>query len=156
MLVVGLGNRLRRDDAAGLEVARRLRRLLPASASVLEWGVPIPGLLEHWAGEDSVIIVDAMKSGGRPGTLRRFDATADPLPIEALHFSSHGLGLAETVALARTLGRLPDSLVVWGIEGASFEPGENLHPEVEKAVERVVRRLAAAFIAPSCPPAPSR
>jgi hydrogenase maturation protease len=51
--------------------------------------------------------------------------------------------LAEAISLARVLGRLPERLRVYGIEGRCFEPGTEVSPEVKVAVEEVVRRITA-------------
>ena len=51
--------------------------------------------------------------------------------------STHHVGLAETVESARALGQLPRTTVVYGIEGASFEVGEQLSPEVAAVIDTV-------------------
>jgi hydrogenase maturation protease len=66
--------------------------------------------------------------------VHRLDAAAGPLPTELFAASTHHLGLADAVELARALGRLPERLVVVGIEGRSFDAGEGLSPDVEAAV----------------------
>jgi hydrogenase maturation protease len=56
--------------------------------------------------------------------------------------STHSFGVAEAVELARALGRPPARVVVFGIEGRDFTPGEGLSPDVGAAVDEVVRRVA--------------
>jgi hydrogenase maturation protease len=79
-------------------------------------------------------------SGAAPGTIRRFDASAQPLPKDAFRCSTHAFGVARAIELSRALGELPRSLVVYGIEGKNFAAGVGLSPEVERAVGEVVRR----------------
>ncbi len=55
--------------------------------------------------------------------------------------STHSFGVAEAVELARALGRLPARIVVFGIEGRDFAQGEGLSPDVDAAVDEVVRRV---------------
>jgi len=88
-----------------------------------------------------VIVVDATCSGAPPGTVRRFDAAREPLPAAPPGASTHGLGLAEAVGLARALGRLPARLVLVGIEGADFSPGTGLTPAVAAGVAAAARRV---------------
>jgi hydrogenase maturation protease len=64
-------------------------------------------LMEVWRGEETVIIIDAVKSGALPGTIRRFDARAQPIPKDAFRCSTHAFGVAEAIELARALARLP-------------------------------------------------
>ena len=71
MLILGCGNPDRSDDAAGVLVARRLRELgIPAE----EFGGDAPALIDAWSGWADVIVVDAMKSGASPGTIKIWDA----------------------------------------------------------------------------------
>jgi len=139
--VIGVGNRWRRDDAAGLEVARLLHGTLPDGVEVLEREGEPSSLVDAWEGADAVWVVDAVASDARPGTTHRLDASSTPLPAELFRASTHHLGVPEAVELARALGRLPARTVVFGVEGASFDAGADLTPEVASAVERVVEAV---------------
>lgn len=137
MTVIGLGNDWRTDDGAGSEVARRL------GGRVLS-GEPI-GLVQAFEDEPDVTLVDAVSSGAPAGTVHRFDASAAQLPAELFGASStHTLGVAEAVELARTLGKLPERVLVYGIEGQSFRFGKGLTPKVEAAVTAIVEELGRA------------
>jgi hydrogenase maturation protease len=140
-LIIGLGNEYRRDDAVGLIVARRLREAAPESVRVLEESGEGAGLMESWQDADAVFLIDAVHSGAKPGTVHRLDAHAQPIARKFFRFSTHAFGLAEAVELARALGRLPPRLIVYGVEGKSFEAGVGLSPEVEAAVQAVVERV---------------
>jgi hydrogenase maturation protease len=142
-LIIGLGNEYRRDDAVGLVVARRVREAAPESVRVLEESGEGAGLMESWQDADAVILIDAVHSGAKPGTLHRLDAHAQPIAKKFFRFSTHAFGVAEAVELARALGRLPPRLIVYGVEGKRFEAGVGLSPEVEAAVQAVVERVLA-------------
>jgi hydrogenase maturation protease len=129
-VVIGIGNALRGDDGAGVAVAERLRGVACEAEP--------SRLIKAWEGADAAILVDTVLSGAPPGTVHRFDASTEPIPARELRSSTHAIGLAETIELARALGRLPQRVVVYGIEGASFEAGAPLTPEVEAAVGRLV------------------
>jgi hydrogenase maturation protease len=134
--VIGLGNEWRSDDGVGIEVARRL------GGRVLE-GEPI-ALVDALDGEDEVTVVDAVSSGAPPGTLYVFQAGRLPLPARLFGASStHALGLADAIELARSLGRLPRRVVVYGIEGESFDFGKGLSPAVAEAAGRVAEEVGA-------------
>lgn len=141
-LVIGVGNEWRRDDAAGLVVARRLRQSSPRAVRVIEHeGEPLD-LIEEWAGAAAAIVLDAVSSGAEPGTIHRLDALAMRLPAELFRGSTHALGVAEAVELGRALERLPRRLLVLGIEGERFDAGAGLSQEVERAATRLVDELA--------------
>ena len=138
--LIGIGNHFRRDDAAGLEVVRRLRLAHPPGVILIEQEGEPASLIEAWSTVEESLVVDAISSGSEPGRLHRFDVTDAPLPAEIFSVSTHALGLPEAVELARELGRLP-RLVVYGIEGETFEAGEGLSDPVEKTVEKLVLDL---------------
>jgi hydrogenase maturation protease len=144
-LIIGIGNEYRGDDAAGLIVARRLRERLADSIPVLEQGGDGVVLMEAWRGAERVIIIDAMASGAPPGTIRRFDAKARPLPKSAFRLSTHAFGAVEAIELARALGELPQSLIVYGIEGKNFAAGACASAEVETAASEIIRQLLKEF-----------
>jgi hydrogenase maturation protease len=138
VLVIGVGNRDRGDDGAGPEVAARLRA---QGVHAIEHAGDGLALIDLWDNHSAVVIVDAMVTGTTPGTVRRFDAAAGPLPRAAFAVSSHAFGLAEAVETARALGRLPASVLVYGIEGESFALGAGLSDCVEQACPRLAQDI---------------
>ena len=147
--VVGIGNAWRSDDAVGLVVARRLREVLPGSVEVLEREGEPTGLIETWADAEALWLVDAVSSGAPPGTVHRVDASHDELPEQFGGGSTHHFSLGEAVAMARALGRLPEHVVVFGVEGERFEIGDELTPEVAAAVPVVVAAVRGEVRRPS-------
>jgi hydrogenase maturation protease len=140
-LIIGIGNSLRGDDAAGPSVARLLTSA-PTAADVRIHEREGAALLEVWEGYDRVYLVDAVVSGAPPGTVHRFDVSEDPLPCAAFASLSHDFNVLEAVELARALDCLPGSLVVFGIEGAVFNHGAAMSPEVADAATAVARTIS--------------
>src|SRR5215510_6520792 len=99
MIVIGLGNEFRHDDALGLIAARRLREF---GIAVEEYEGDVAALIDGWTGTDVLILMDAVSSGAAPGTLHRLHLSASPLPRELFRNSTHALGLAEAIELSRT------------------------------------------------------
>ena len=139
-LIIGVGNPYRGDDGAGVAVARQLVGKVPKGMQVLEESGEGTALVEAWQGAVFVIVVDATQSGAAPGTIHRFDACREHLAGE-LHRSTHAFGLSGAIELARALHELPEHLVVYGIEGQDFTPGEGLSPAVQKAIPRTAERI---------------
>ena len=139
--VICVGNRWRRDDAVGLEVAAQLRGTLPRGVELSEREGEPTSLIDAWEGAESVWLVDAVSSGGEAGAVHRLDAGKRELPPELFRTSTHHVGLAEAVELARALGRLPAHTVVYGIEGGSFDVGEGLTPAVAAAAARTAHDI---------------
>jgi hydrogenase maturation protease len=147
-LIIGVGNADRGDDAVGLAVVRRLRddrgsshEGAAAPATMIEASGEGTALIEAWRSVDTVILIDAVRSGAAPGTIHRLEVHAQPLPTNVRHASTHAFGVAEAIELARTLGQLPQRMIVYGIEGYRFGAGAGLSAEVEWAAERVVKQL---------------
>ena len=137
-VLIGIGNPDRGDDAVGWAVADqvhgwRVERSLGGSFD----------LVDRWAAMDDVVIVDAMRSGAEPGTIARFDATTDDLPMGAFS-STHSFGPAAVVALANSLQQMPRTLTVVGIEADTFDMGAAMTPAVTHAALVVAEELSDA------------
>ncbi len=139
--VIGVGNAYRGDDGVGLFVARQLRDSGLDGVTILEQGGEGTALIELWKDADLVILIDAVNSGAKPGTVHRFDAHEQPIPVRFFRHSTHTFGVADAVELARTLGQLPLRLIIYGIEGKDFTSGEGLSADVRDAVSAAVVRI---------------
>ena len=138
-VVIGIGNPLRGDDGAGVLVAEELRARVPAGVEVVSCSEEPSRLMEAWEGAESVLLVDTVSSGAPPGTLHRFEAGDEAVPAHTFRSSTHAIGIADTIELARALGRLPRRVRVYGIEAGGFATGADLTPAVETAVAFLVR-----------------
>ena len=141
VLILGIGNVYRGDDGAGVIAARRLADAQNNRVTVSAHSGEGAGLMDAWAGYDRVILIDAVSSDTPPGTVFRLDASAERIPTSFFHYSTHAFSVAEAVELSRTLGTLPPSLVVYGIEGETFSSGEGLSAVVERAITDVVEQI---------------
>jgi hydrogenase maturation protease len=140
-LVIGVGNRDRGDDGAGRAVARRLAG---CGLEVRECGGDAASLIHLWAGFDDVVVVDACRGAGPPGSVHRFGADAVERVATLRHASTHSLGVAAAIGLARALGALPPRLRIYAVEAGPDRDGEGLSPEVGRAVDAVVELLGRA------------
>lgn len=143
-LVIGLGNPDRGDDAVGVQVARRVaaERL---DVHVLELDDPSEAL-DAWAATDTVIVADAVSSGGNPGDIHVVDAVARTLPAGSWAAGgTHALGLAAVVELGRALGRQPTRLVLIGVEAGRFDHGAPMSDAVAAAVPGAALAVLAAI-----------
>jgi hydrogenase maturation protease len=142
ILVIGVGNELRGDDRAGLEVARSVRSRHPPRIEVREEHGELLRLLQAWEGYRTAVLIDAMRSGAKPGTIRRLQVGPEPLEMAvARRTTSHSISLMATIELARALDRLPPQLILYAIEGADFAPGGSLTTPVRAAVGSVARAV---------------
>lgn len=143
-VIICVGNELMGDDALGPTVFQRLvADPPPGRPRVHLVGSCGLELLEVLAGEELLLVVDAVALGAPPGSLHILEESDLPL----LHGAcTHGAGLAETLALGRRIdpGRVPARVVLLGIEGAVFHVvGGEMTPAVSARIEGLLRELEA-------------
>ena len=145
VVVIGVGNPFRRDDGVGPAVAAAVRAAAPPDVDVLERDGEPTALLDAWSDAALAVVIDAVGPGEAPGRVQRFELRDDngEVPDRAHRGSSHALGIGDAVALGRALGRMPERLVVIGIEGADFGDGTRLTPAVADAIEGAGRSVLA-------------
>jgi hydrogenase maturation protease len=137
-VVIGVGNPYAGDDGAGRVVARRLLARNDCALEVRQGSGEATSLMNEWTGFDDVVLVDACHGAGPPGSVHRIGPDEVERVAKLQHASSHSLGVAAAIGLARALGALPSRLVIYAIEAGHSREGEDLSPEVDRGVEEVV------------------
>ena len=134
-LVLGLGNVLLHDEAAGVWVAESLQRefAFPSAVTVLEGGTLGLDLLPRLDGVDLLLLVDAVRQGRPPGTVVRL-AGDDVRAVLDVKLSPHQVGVQDLLAAARLMGMEPPHVVLWGVEPERLDPGTGFSPGVEPAL----------------------
>jgi len=144
ILVAGVGNAWLQDDAFGGECARRLEAEgVPSGVTVMDFGTGGLDLAyEVMRGYDSLVILDASRQGGEPGTLYVIEPDMDeyaPAIEDGEMIDPHGMDPATMLRFVRATGGWPGKVVVIGCEpGEVDEVGLGLTPPVAAAVERAV------------------
>ncbi len=150
VLIAGVGNKLRADDAFGVEVATRLMKMdLPEGVTVVETGIGGIALVQELqSGYDALIVVDAVDRGRPPGHVmlialevphvddmefgQRYDFLAD------VHLATPERALI----MSKALGVLPDNTIMVGCQPVDAEtPGIPMSPEVQAACDVAVREI---------------
>ena len=134
LLLIGYGHALRGDDGVGAAVVRALR---DAPITAVAFDGDGTELMTLWQDRSRVVVIDASQGGGTPGAVLRFDATAAPLPAGLMRHSSHQFGLAEAIEMARALDQLPSHLIVYAVEGKTFQLGDALSAPIEAALPQL-------------------
>lgn len=150
VLIAGVGNKLRADDAFGVEVATRLMKMdLPEGVTVVETGIGGIALVQELqSGYDALVVVDAVDRGRPPGHVmlialdvphvddmewgQRYDFLAD------VHLATPERALI----MSKALGVLPENTIMVGCQPVDAEtPGLPMSPEVEAACDVAVREI---------------
>lgn len=139
--VIGLGQRAAGDDGVGLAVVEAYARVAPGDVEVVTANDGI-ALLPLFATRAAVVIVDAVLAPSF-GDVRVLDADA-VAPAAAASLSSHGLGVRESLALARVLDPEGTTARVWVVAIPIPRPthgAEGLGPEATEAVSSALSAL---------------
>lgn len=140
--IFGIGSPSGDDQAGWLTIDALLARGVGGDGMVIEkLDRPGANLIPLLNDAGWVILVDAMRSGDRPGCIRAFGT--DDWPAYGRGLSSHGLGVLDALLLARELGGLPARLDLYGIEIGLAGPGEQVGSAVRAATRRLARRIAS-------------
>jgi hydrogenase maturation protease len=136
--VLGIGNLLLKDEGIGVHLVQELDRIVDANGvTIIDGGTSpdIPSLIEK--NLDKLIIVDAVKSDDKPGTIYRF--SPDDIDLDSVSpVSVHDVGILESLKMLALLDRQPKSTVIIGIQPKAIDFGLELSPEVAKKLPEIV------------------
>ena len=143
ILVLGIGNLLLQDEGAGVRAVEEFGRRYVTSAEVelLDGGTSGIELLQYIQGKDYLIILDVVKSGNPPGVCIRLEGESVPALFQK-KISPHQLGLSDLLASAQLIGKMPERVVLFGIEPKSIETGLEMSCEVGGAIGRLADMVA--------------
>lgn len=142
VVVIGIGNEYRRDDRAGIEVARAIADMCLPDVCVIEHSGDGSALQDVWGEARWVIIIDTVCSEHAPGTIYRLRANGDIIPGNFFNYSSHAYSISEAIELSKALHHPVPEVIIYGIEGANFEFGEDISPEVQEKIAELVTRVS--------------
>jgi hydrogenase maturation protease len=138
LLVLGVGNALLTDDAAGLVMLEELARDAGNDDAVeyVDGGTQGLALMGWLSGRKALVLLDAVSLGSAPGTLHvlRFPFV-HPMPRATTAHEGSG---AELLRFAALLGELPEQAWIIGIEAGSVRTGIGLSAAVTAAIPRAV------------------
>jgi hydrogenase maturation protease len=151
--VLGIGNLVMSDDGVGVRVVQCLASsyVFPTGVTVLDGGTLGLDLLPFLEGLEHLLIVDAMETGGPPGTIARL--TGDDIPVAFENkLSPHQMGLKDLLAVSLLQGNTRPETILLGVQPESIQMGLDLSPPVEaklqSLVEMSLRELEAWGIVP--------
>lgn len=154
ILILGVGNILYTDEGFGVRVAEELiqRYEFSPNVEVLDGGTLGLKLMGPIMESDYLIIVDIVLNEGQPGDM--FRLLGDDLSKAcAFKNSMHQTDLLDTLSQCSLVGKVPDDVVLYGVEpfnyqdlSAALSPVlEARLPEVMDAVLAEVERAGGAY-----------
>ena len=137
VLVLGLGNILLSDEGVGVKAVEELQNRYDCSDAVeiVDGGTMGLELLPYFEERSHILIIDAVKSGRKPGTITRIE---DPPAYFSSKTSPHQIGLADVMGVAVITDIMPQNITLFGIEPKQFSTGLSLSTEVARNLSRLV------------------
>jgi len=140
VVVVGVGNLLLKDEGIGIHAVKSLQDIdLPPDVQLIDGGTS-PDLIAYTRAGDKLIIVDAAKAGGEPGTIYRFQP-GDLSGEEGTLVSAHELGIEHNLRLMSLTGNEPGEIIIIGVEPKEIEWGTELSAELRHRLPEIVKTV---------------
>ncbi len=146
-LILGVGNLLLSDEGIGIHAVKKLLETerLPEDVEIIDGGTAGLNLLYYLEGVDRLVIIDAVETGGPPGTMVRL--AGDKIPAYmALKVSPHEITLPDFLAAAKLRDLYPREVVVWGMQPESLEVGIDLSPSLAAKLDTLVDLVVGEFV----------
>ncbi|MBS0287850.1 MAG: hydrogenase maturation protease [Proteobacteria bacterium] len=125
LILVGIGHPDRGDDSVGPLAIEALKKRLPTVKMRSILG-DVSSLIDIFANHACVILIDAITSGAKSGTIFRLEENLLNELAQSCRSSTHTFDLSQILEIANNLNSLPDKLIIFGMEGANFSVGEGL------------------------------
>lgn len=141
VVVLGVGNLLLGDEGVGVHLIQKLREMqLGEGIELVDGGTSLLDFIPQAEDVSKLIIVDAVKLGGKPGTTYKICVDDSLLKGAKGITSLHQLGVVETLAIAQKMGKLPHTVII-GIEPKEISYGLELSPEIVREMGKMVNLI---------------
>jgi hydrogenase maturation protease len=145
VLILGIGNTLRSDDGLGVYIVRHMEETgiqLPDGVSLLDGGTAGFDLLGLIDGYDKIVIVDALRTDDKPGSIYRF--TPEHAVESRARFSLHEVGIMEVIKTLRIMDNNPEIEFVGIVPENISELSTTISQAVMESVPRAVEVILDA------------
>ena len=146
-VVIGIGNTILTDEAAGVRVVEALERAyeVPPNVQLIDGGTSGMEMIEELSNLDILIVVDVVKTGAAPGTVVKI--SGDEIPVFfRKKLSPHQVALPDVLACLELLDTMPKEIIVLGVEPVSLELGMEMTSTVARQVPVLVEMAAAELV----------
>jgi hydrogenase maturation protease len=140
VIILGVGNLILKDEGVGVHTVKALEnRRLPPAVEAIDGGTATMDLLAVIHESEIIIVIDALSSGGEPGTIYRC-FPEDLMGDDERPLSLHQVELLDVFLMARQLGGRAHVVII-GVEPKEISYGMELTPEVKAAVPKVIQTV---------------
>jgi hydrogenase maturation protease len=136
ILVAGLGNFLLRDDGVGVHAVRQFEQPSGDEYQAVDVGCAVLDALHLFEWAEKILLIDAMKAGGLPGTVYKVNAIED-LETGAVPLSLHDLSVVQALKMVNK-DHHPE-ITILGVEPEIIDYGLDLSRPVQAALPHILR-----------------
>jgi hydrogenase maturation protease len=129
-----------------LKQSERLRPHLETELELCCADRPGPALLAQLETVERCLIIDAVLCNGKVGQLHRWSDVSEVERCNPI-CSTHGLGLAQTLAMGKQLGVLPRQLQILGVEIDPAERGTSLSKRIKAEFPLLLDQITDEIVA---------
>jgi hydrogenase maturation protease len=142
-VVLGIGNTILTDEAAGVRVVEALEQAykVPANVLLIDGGTSGMEMIEDLSSLDFLIVVDVVKTGAAPGTVVKIAGKDIPVFFRN-KLSPHQIGLSDVLASLELLDTVPREIIVLGVEPISLELGMEMTATVAARIPQLAAMAA--------------
>ena len=147
-VVLGIGNTILTDEAAGVRAVEALERAykMPVNVQVIDGGTSGMEMIEDLSNLDFLIVIDVVKTGAAAGTVVKIEG--DQIPVFFRRkLSPHQIALPDVLACLELLDTMPKEIIVLGVELISLELGMEMTPTVAAKVPLLMEMAASELVA---------
>jgi hydrogenase maturation protease len=143
VLILGIGNILQSDDGIGVHIVNQINESgikLPRGVEAVDGGTAGLDLLDLMQGRDKIVIVDALKTNDRPGSVYRF--TPENTVSHGNRMSLHEIGIFEVIKTLRLMGENPEiefvGIVPEDVSTFDISISDSVKEAVPRAIEEII------------------
>lgn len=138
--IVGVGNILMADDGVGPRTIDLLkRRGVGERAELLDAGLAFSEVLCDLDPQTPLVVIDAVRGGGEPGSIYRLDPSQIDVTTGSLAkaMSLHEVSVLPMLRMEALAGREFADVTIFGVEPKDLEWSDELSPVVTDATEKL-------------------
>lgn len=142
--VIGIGNPLRKDDGIGIYLLDKLikrKEEFSENIDFIDGGTGGINLLHDFSDFDTIVIVDAVNFGGKPGDFKWFQPEDVHSNKISFDFSTHDNNFLKVIQLSKNIDKKPKSFFIFGVQPEFFSIGEELSNTLQQKFNFILDKL---------------
>ncbi len=145
--VIGVGNRMMRDDGIGPCLISKLKEMdsFPSDIDLIDEGVGGMRIIHDMEGYEKVLIIDSADFGGEPGEYKLFRPEDVETVKQISGRSLHEMDLINTLELAKLTGGAPEDIMIMAIQPELVEMREGISESLLERIDEYIKTVLSTI-----------